>query len=232
MMEVNDTYGFSFTNVAASRMSIKRHSASQAGSEIISIMRDNPYVGIGTASPQTPLHVIAPEGGPGSGNAVYGLLVTAGAGNRAVNIGTNGTAGWIQSAYTNNIGVGNILALNPNGGNVSIGTTNSSAPLHIRGIVAGGINAYNYYNYTFPQAGVYTVILEWGQFSDTNIIDGWNVTVGNGNNPTIYKISGNGAYLRTNVVSQYVVGFGSANSLPGGYNSSNYNLRIALLCAQ
>jgi hypothetical protein len=189
-------------------------------------------VGIGTASPQTPLHVIAPEGGPGSGNAVYGLLVTAGAGNRAVNIGTNGTAGWIQSAYTNNIGVGNILALNPNGGNVSIGTTNSSAPLHIRGIVAGGINAYNYYNYTFPQAGVYTVILEWGQFSDTNIIDGWNVTVGNGNNPTIYKISGNGAYLRTNVVSQYVVGFGSANSLPGGYNSSNYNLRIALLCAQ
>jgi hypothetical protein len=117
-------------------------------------------------------------------------------------------------------------------GYVSIGTTNSSAPLHIRGIVAGGINAYNYYNYTFPQAGVYTVILEYAQFGDTNICDGWNVTVGTGNNPTIYKISGNGAYLRTNVVSQYVVGFGSASSLPAGFNSSNYNLRVALLCAQ
>ena len=56
-MEVNDTYGFSFTNVAASRMSIKRHSASQAGSEIISIMRDTPYVGIGTTSPVTILDV-------------------------------------------------------------------------------------------------------------------------------------------------------------------------------
>jgi hypothetical protein len=50
MMEANDTYGFSFTNVAASRMSIKRHSASQAGTEIISIMRDNSYVGIGTST--------------------------------------------------------------------------------------------------------------------------------------------------------------------------------------
>jgi hypothetical protein len=50
MMEANDTYGFSFTNVAASRMSIKRHSASQAGTEIISIMRDNSYVGIGTSA--------------------------------------------------------------------------------------------------------------------------------------------------------------------------------------
>jgi hypothetical protein len=55
MMEVNDTYGFSFTNVAASRMSIKRHSASSAGSEIISIMRDNPYVGIGTTNPGSAL---------------------------------------------------------------------------------------------------------------------------------------------------------------------------------
>jgi hypothetical protein len=117
-------------------------------------------------------------------------------------------------------------------GYVSIGTTNSSAPLHIRGIVAAGINAFNYYNYTFPQAGVYTVILEYAQFGDTNICDGWNVTIGTGNNPTIYKISGNGAYLRTNVVSQYVVGFGAANSLPAGFNTSNYNLRIALLCAQ
>jgi hypothetical protein len=91
------------------------------------------YVGIGTTSPQTPLHVIAPEGGPGSGNAAYGLIVTAGSGNRAVNIGTNATVGWIQSAYTNNIGIGNILALNPNGGNVGIGTTSPNQKLHVYG---------------------------------------------------------------------------------------------------
>jgi hypothetical protein len=57
MMEVNDAYGFSFTNVAASRMSIKRHSASQAGSEIISILRDNPYVGISKTNPVYTLDV-------------------------------------------------------------------------------------------------------------------------------------------------------------------------------
>jgi hypothetical protein len=67
MMEVNDSYGFSFTNVASSRLSIKRHSASSAGSEIISIMRDNPYVGIGTASPSYPLHVAS---GVGTTNTV------------------------------------------------------------------------------------------------------------------------------------------------------------------
>jgi hypothetical protein len=50
-----------------------------------------------------------------------------------VNIGTNGTAGWIQSAYTNNIGVGNYLALNPNGGNVGIGTTSPGALLQVQG---------------------------------------------------------------------------------------------------
>jgi len=51
LMEAADSYGFSIQNISASRLGIFRHSASVAGSEIISIMRDNPYVGIGTASP-------------------------------------------------------------------------------------------------------------------------------------------------------------------------------------
>jgi hypothetical protein len=38
-------------------MSIKRHSASQAGTEIISILRDNSFVGIGTTNPTAVLHV-------------------------------------------------------------------------------------------------------------------------------------------------------------------------------
>ena len=97
-------------------------------------------MGVGTTGPQTPLHVTAGEGGPGTGNAAYGLIVTAGASNRAVNIGTNSTSGWIQSAYTNNIGVGNYLALNPNGGNVGVGLSNPGYPL----VVYGANTAYQF----------------------------------------------------------------------------------------
>ena len=82
MMEVNDTYGFSFTNVAASRMSIKRHSASQAGSEIISILRDNPFVGIGITNPTKPLVVNRIAGG--------------GTNNPAIMIGNNGVGSGLR----------------------------------------------------------------------------------------------------------------------------------------
>jgi hypothetical protein len=117
-------------------------------------------------------------------------------------------------------------------GRVGIGTTNPRAQLHVSGIVATNVNAYNYYNYTFPTPGVYYVVLEYNMFSDTNIIDGWNVCVGGSNNPHVTKIAGTGNFLRALVVSQFVVGFGSANSLPANYNNSTYNLRVALLCAQ
>ena len=62
IMEANDTYGFSMENIATAvagasgaRMDIVRHSASAQGTPIMSFIRDNPYVGIGTASPQTTL---------------------------------------------------------------------------------------------------------------------------------------------------------------------------------
>jgi hypothetical protein len=218
-------------------------------------------VGIGTSSPQAPLHtmcntsVAAPiarfenlNTTTTTAKSFYLQFYGNGAGGQKdvgaiTMIPTDGNFGYSAMAFSvrgpfgagSSEAVAEVMRFSRSGTTptVSIGTTNSSAPLHISGIVAANINAYNYYNYTFPQAGVYTVILEYNQFSDTNICDGWNVTICNGsNNPTIYKISGNGAYLRTNVVSQYVVGFGSASSLPAGFNTSNYNLRIALLCAQ
>jgi len=116
-------------------------------------------------------------------------------------------------------------------GYVGIGNASPSAPLTVKGLVASGVNAYNYYYYTFPTVGVYYVILEYGGFSDTNIIDGWTVVVGSGNNPIVIHIAGTANYLRASVSSQYVVGFGSANSLPVGYNNSGYYLRVALLCS-
>ena len=50
LMEANDTYGFSFQNLQQ-RLGIFRHSASQAGAEAITLIRDTGLVGIGTTSP-------------------------------------------------------------------------------------------------------------------------------------------------------------------------------------
>jgi len=229
-----------------------------SGGERMSII-NNGNVGVGTTSPGALLNVKLGSSADSTGQVagIFASIIYNATNTSAYNgllcklnwIGTAATVaefggdlvGGAYWSYYNINGVGahtwgsynraSSMTLT-SGGNLSIGTTNSSAPLHVRGIVAGGINAFNYYNYTFPQAGVYTVILEYAQFSDTNIIDGWTVTVGNGNNPVVTYFSGNKGYLRANVVSQYVVGFGSANSLPGGYNNSNYNLRVAFLCAQ
>lgn len=158
-------------------------------------------VGIGTASPQTPLQIIAPEGGPGSGNAAYGLLVTAGSGNRAVNIGTNGTVGWIQSAYTNNIGIGNILALNPNGGNVGIGTVSPGYTLDINSTT--GINLYST-NTTTP---LFKMVTFGNHTSSTFWSEDWDGTAG-----------GPGSSLFT---MDHSTGQGLYNLLAGGYNEAN-----------
>jgi hypothetical protein len=55
LMEADDTYGFSFQNINASRLGIFRHSASASGTEVISILRDGATngVGIGTTTPTT-----------------------------------------------------------------------------------------------------------------------------------------------------------------------------------
>ena len=73
IMEANDTYGFSMENIATAvagasgaRMDIVRHSASAQGTPIMSFIRDNPYVGIGTTSPQNTLQVQT----SGNGNGV------------------------------------------------------------------------------------------------------------------------------------------------------------------
>ncbi|MDD5197739.1 MAG: hypothetical protein PHN60_02670 [Candidatus Gracilibacteria bacterium] len=96
-------------------------------------------VGIGTTSPRATLDI---ENGtnslpPTSGNTNAGMMRLNNTGvNIAMDFGTFGTAtpypGWIQVHDANNWASNFPLALNPNGGNVGIGTTNPSAALHIK----------------------------------------------------------------------------------------------------
>jgi hypothetical protein len=53
MMEANDTYGFSFQNLSASRLGIFRHSASSTGTEILTIIRDTNNIGVNVTTPTT-----------------------------------------------------------------------------------------------------------------------------------------------------------------------------------
>ena len=50
MMEASDGYGFTFQNISGYGFYIQRHSNDVTGTPIITMIRDNPYVGIGTTN--------------------------------------------------------------------------------------------------------------------------------------------------------------------------------------
>jgi len=97
-------------------------------------------VGIGTTGPTSIVQINGGEGAPAtSGNMNTGLILSHSMGGPALNIGVQnvglGTSyGWLSSAYANNPGVYNYLVLQPNGGNVGIGTTGPGAKLDIEGV--------------------------------------------------------------------------------------------------
>lgn len=100
--------------------------------------------GLGTVSPSNILHVVGTNAVPAT---------SGGAANGATRIGASGTGiitdfgtygggtpySWIQSRYYNDYATNYILALNPNGGNVGIGTAAPSYKLQSNGdIYANG----------------------------------------------------------------------------------------------
>jgi len=102
---------------------------------------DTGSVGIGTTNPNVKLDVTGTYGDPAiSGTSQNGIFRLGGTtGNAVIDMGQNGTNGtaWIQSTDKGNLGIDYKLALNPNGGNVGIGTTNPGSLL----TVAGAINS-------------------------------------------------------------------------------------------
>ncbi|MFH0712863.1 MAG: hypothetical protein V2A55_03385, partial [Candidatus Jorgensenbacteria bacterium] len=92
-------------------------------------------VGIGTTGPTAKLHVLGVSTAPAvSGNAT-GDLILQSAGTFGLSLGTFDSGsqyGWIQSQYANSADVVRSLVLNPNGGNVGIGTASPTSLLHLR----------------------------------------------------------------------------------------------------
>ncbi len=96
-------------------------------------------VGIGQTSPLAPLDIYKVITNPGSplssGTATNALQrIHNGSTNAVMDIGGMGSSpfsGWIQITDVTNLASTYPLALNPNGGNVGIGTTAPGARLHV-----------------------------------------------------------------------------------------------------
>jgi len=105
-------------------------------------------VGIGNTAPGLPLEVKAPHaGGPATTGATQtGIMrLSQGDGAAVFDMGINVTtgAGWLQSTVSTNLASVLPLLLNPNGGNVGIGTASPGQKLDVNGNInaAGSVTA-------------------------------------------------------------------------------------------
>ena len=100
-------------------------------------------VGIGLTAPVNKLEIVGTNAAAAtSGSAANGAMRLYGSGSGAVlDSGIGGDAGWLQARIYNNYASQLPLLLNPNGGNVGIGTTGPTARLEITGpLTADTIN--------------------------------------------------------------------------------------------
>jgi len=170
-------------------------------------------VGIGTTTPKGNLSITADNGGYG-GMSAYAQIELNGASapaNRlAIGLNSGGT-GYIQ-ALTNLVGYNN-LVLNPNGGNVGIGTTNPTAKLHVTDSspASGGENAI--YS-LLPSSAVGTNADFSAGYFENRVTD----VSGQG------KSMGIKAYSNLSAASAYTAGIGvyAVATTNGSFSSTNY----------
>lgn len=105
-------------------------------------------VGVGTASPQSKLHVTGKVIGEGTGSgnnafADFGRLNTAGSGEIGFQLGRSGVTDGVAVIQGAKEGVGpNNIAMQPSGGNVGIGTTSPGHPLDVTGNINTSTSYY------------------------------------------------------------------------------------------
>ena len=186
-------------------------------------------VGIGTTNPLAALSVYG-------NNGTWGTASFIGSATRGVSIGDNGTAPMIQGATGPSTAITTNLALNPNGGNVGIGTTSPSTRLHVQD-TGGTLHLVTLVNNTAsangnnvrvrlgPHSG-FSVSPELSPYVE-GIVDG----AGTGASGLAFgTYSGSSLIERLRILSNGNVGMGTASpSFPLDLFSTNsdYQIRLA-----
>ncbi len=195
------------------------------------IYDDGTNVGVGTGSPANKFHVFGSSNDTVS-RANSNLTVEGGGGNGLV-VGTYSSArfpSYIQSGYVPNFGTATyVLALNPLGGNVGIGTTETTDMLAVNGslsvtgsLLPGANNSYTLGNSSKRWSNVIATAFSGSltKLSDgvTNYLQaGPNITLTTGSNGsiTIEASMAGGTVSGTGTVN-YVAKFTGANSIGNG----------------
>lgn len=123
-----------------------------------SILNTTAQTGIGTTLPVNKFQVEASTADPAtsgtSANGNFRLSGTSGSHVLDFGLSSTSTYSWLQSRSKSAYGTNYNLILNPNGGNVGIGTSTPTAKLNIAG---GGIRLHNGLNNTSARPGVNTL---------------------------------------------------------------------------
>ena len=184
---------------------------------VMTLQRSTSNVGIGTTSPLLRTHILGTAGMPSTtGTIASGVLVIDGNQGEVMTIGTQNASpwgAWIQGQTKATAGTSRPLLLNPNGGNVGIGTTSPTVKLQVNenktGAYAVNIDNAHVDGYGLRLSTGATLVSEPIFYavggSGTGFYVGGNNNVGIGDTAPIQKLHISGA-IGFNDIAQPTIG--------------------------
>ena len=197
-------------------------------------------VGIGTTSPSLKLHTVGVAGLPqSSGTSQVGAMrLQTGTSTVSMDMGLNsGSGGWIQTTNANDLSFNYPLLLNPNGGNVGIGTDSPSEKLHVQGAVGTTNGTSSLPTHTFysdNNTGMYraaadTLAFSTGGSERMRITSAGEMKIGEfgGTDPSRVQVGGNSTTARIIPYSDNVGYIGDSSHRWQAIYSTNGNIQTS-----
>jgi hypothetical protein len=163
----------------------------------IALIKVHAQTGIGTTTPVNKLEVVATAADPASSNASANgnLRLGSTSASHVLDFGlsSSSTFSWLQARSKSNYATNYNLVLNPNGGNVGIGTSSPTAKLNIAG---GGIRIHHGFlnnNTSRPAINTYTI----GNYEIRGVGGGGGATQADGGDDGFLRLSAGGGTSAT-----------------------------------